>query len=332
MGNDRLSEVLEFISVQSLISGGTAVRGRWESRARIDEDLKFFAVVQGGMRLSTDGLEAPLTLQAGDVVVLNGRTELLLEGGSGDGLPLRLEPPASGSFVRAGLDGSAEDTDEDIIIGGRVTVNAAGRELLLQALPPVAHIRAGTVSAPHLHVVIQRLFEELSAQRMGWEFAVRQYGQLLLLDVLRAFVAAADLPQGWLKLLTDERLRPALALIHASPSRPWSLQDLARAAAMSRTAFVERFREVAGVPPRTYQNSWRMLTAQRELRSGDTRIRALALELGYSSESAFSTAFKRSVGESPLQYRTRVREPGVGRHATNKLNRKEWGSTSKPEN
>ncbi|MCC3294293.1 AraC family transcriptional regulator [Arthrobacter sp. zg-Y411] len=302
MESDRLSEVLEFISVRSMISGGMAVNGRWESRSRIDEDLKFFALVQGSMRLSTDGLKTPLLLEAGDVVVLNGRTELLLEGGSGDGPPVRLEPPASGSFARSG-DGSARD----IIIGGRVTVNAAGRELLLQALPPVAHIRSGTVSAPLLHILIQRLFEELSGQRMGWEFAVRQYGQLLLLDVLRAFVADADLPQGWLKLLADERLRPALAMIHASPSRPWSLQDLARASAMSRTAFAERFREVAGTPPRTYLNNWRMLVAQRELRGGDTRVRALALELGYSSESSFSTAFKRSVGESPLQYRSRVR-------------------------
>ena len=303
MGNDRLSEVLDFISVQSMISGGTAVRGPWESRARIDEDLKFFAVVQGSMRLSTDGLEAPLALEAGDVVVLNGRTELLLEGGSGEGLPTRLDPPASGSFVRAG-DGSGT---EDIVMGGRVTVNAAGRELLLQALPPVAHIRSGTPAAPQLHALIRQLFGELSGQRVGWEFAVRQYAQLLLVEVLRAFVADTDLPRGWLKLLADDRLRPALALIHAQPSRPWSLQDLARAASMSRTAFTERFREVAGTPPRAYLNNWRMLVAQRELRSGDTRIGSLAFDLGYSSESAFSTAFKRSVGESPLQYRTRMR-------------------------
>ena len=304
MEDDRLSEVLDFISVQSMISGGTAVSGPWESRARLDEDLKFFAVVQGSMRLTTDGLEVPVALAAGDVVLLNGRTELLLEGGSGDGLPTRLYPPASGTFVRAG-DGDAGT--EDIVMGGRVTVNAAGRELLLQALPPVAHIRAGTEAAPQLHSLTEQLFRELSGQRMGWEFAVRQYAQLLLVEMLRAFAADADLPRGWLKLLADDRLLPALALIHATPSRPWSLEDLARACAMSRTAFTERFREVAGVPPRTYLNNWRMLVAQRELRAGDTRIRSLALQLGYSSESAFSTAFKRSVGESPLQYRARER-------------------------
>lgn len=309
MMDDRLSEVLDLIEVRSIISGSTAVSGRWETESSIDEDLKFFAVVQGGMRLTADGQETPLILAAGDVAVLNGRRWLRLEGGSGDGAPLRLEPPASGTFVRVG---EGAPGTEDIVIGGRVAVNATGRELLRQALPSVAHIRSGTDAAPHLHDLIDRLFAEVSGRRMGSAFAVRQYGQLLLVEVLRAFVQDADLPRGWLKLLADERLRPAVALIHARRANPPSLEELARTAAMSRTAFTERFREVAGTPPRTYLNNWRMLVAQRELGSGDIRVRSLALDLGYASESAFSTAFKRSVGESPLHYRTRVRgtQPG----------------------
>ena len=301
---DRLSEVLDFIEVRSIISGSVAVHGCWESQARIDDDLKFFAVVQGSMKLATDGLGEPLLVEAGDVVVLNGRTWLRLSGGSGAGLPVSIDPPASGSLVRVG-DGAPGS--EDIIMGGRVAVNAAGRDLLQQALPPVAHIRSGTKAAPQLHVLIKRLFEEVSGQRIGSGFAVRQYAQLLLLDVLRVYTDHADLPQGWLKLVADERLRPALSLIHAQPLQPWSLAELARASAMSRTAFTERFREVAGTTPRAYLNSWRMLVAQRELRTGDARIRSLALELGYSSESSFSSAFKASVGESPLRYRDRMR-------------------------
>ncbi|MCQ1948734.1 AraC family transcriptional regulator [Arthrobacter sp. zg-Y859] len=304
MVSDRLSEVLDFIQVRGVISGSIAVHGRWETEARLDDDVKFFAVVQGSMKLATDGLEEPLLLEAGDVVVLNGRTWLRLHGGSGDAVPARVDPPASGTFVRAG---EGEPGTEDIIIGGRVAVNTVGRDLLLQALPSVAHVRSGTEAAPHLHMLIRRLFDEVSRQQIGSGFAVRQYAQLLLLDVLRSFITDAELPQGWLKLIADERLRPALALIHAPGVPPPSLAELANAAAMSRTAFAERFRDVAGTPPRAYLNNWRMLVAQRELRSGDTRIRSLALELGFSSESAFSTAFKRSVGESPLHYRSRVR-------------------------
>ena len=75
---------------------------------------------------------------------------------------------------------------------------------------------------------------------------------------------------------------------------------------MSRTTFAERFRTVAGIPPLTYLNQWRMLLARRALRGRDLPITALATELGYASDSAFSTAFKRVVGESPLRYRRRV--------------------------
>jgi AraC-like DNA-binding protein len=166
--------------------------------------------------------------------------------------------------------------------------------------------RTSSVGAP-LRGHVQRLFEEVSQNRAGSDFAIRQYGQLLLLDVVRGFMLDADMPPGWLKVLADERLRPALALIHERPAKAWSLDDLARAAAMSRSTFAERFRQAAGTPPQAYLINWRMLLAQRALRSTDTRIAPLALELGYSSESAFSSAFKRKVGESPLSYRSRER-------------------------
>ncbi|MGH3438957.1 MAG: AraC family transcriptional regulator, partial [Sciscionella sp.] len=163
-------------------------------------------------------------------------------------------------------------------------------------------------TATNLRGQLDRLFDEVAGNRIGAAFAVGQHGQLLLLEVLRAYIDQAELPAGWLRVLTDERLRPALSLMHTEPGKPWNLDDLARAAAMSRTSFAERFRTKAGVPPLTYLNRWRMLRAQRSLRDGDVRVGSLASELGYSSESAFSNAFKREVGVSPLRFRQRVRE------------------------
>jgi AraC-like DNA-binding protein len=103
-------------------------------------------------------------------------------------------------------------------------------------------------------------------------------------------------------------LQPALALLHDDPSRPWRLEELARAAAMSRTSFAERFRTVAGTPPLTYLTRWRMTLAQRALRDDETSVGSLAADLGYTSESAFSNAFKRELGESPLRFRSRTRK------------------------
>lgn len=302
---DRLSDILDLMEVRSVVSGGSAVRGRWQTRNDIDDDLKFIAVVRGRAWLTTDGLAAPLELSSGDVAILNGRSWLALEGGVGDCEPLRVQPPSAGSVMRA-EDAAADGAD--VLIGGRVELNPAGRELLLRTLPPVVHVGPTSPVGAAIRGHIQRLFEEIVANRLGSDFAIRQYGQLLVLDVIRGYLQTPDLPAGWLKVLTDDRLRPALALIHEHPAKGWSLEDLARAASMSRTTFAQRFRDAAGTPPLSYLINWRMLLAQRELRTSDTQIRALALDLGYSSESAFSTAFKRRIGESPLSYRSRSRE------------------------
>jgi AraC-like DNA-binding protein len=302
---DQLSEVFDRVEVRGILTGGFAVRGPWVSRAAITDSLKLIALVCGRARLSTAGIDGPIELEPGDVAVLNGRSWLALEGGRGDGPPRVVVPEEDDPSTR--LSGADCGTD-DVVLGGRVDLNPAGHALLLQALPPVAHVRASAATATNLRGSLERLFEEVAGQRIGSAFAIRQYGQLLLLEVLRAYVEQAPLPPGWLQALTDERLRPALTLMHAEPGRPWRLDELARAAAMSRTSFAERFRTMAGVPPLTYLNRWRMLLAQQALRSGDVRVGSLASELGYASESAFSTAFKREVGTSPLHYRHRVRE------------------------
>jgi AraC-like DNA-binding protein len=306
MPGDRLSEVFDLVEVSSVMTGGIAARGGWWSRGPLTDPVKFFALVGGRARLTTDGLVEPLELEPGDVAILVGRSWVAFEAGDE---PRREVRPES-SFPSDRLM-TADRAAEDVLVGGCVNLNDAGRALLLGALPPVAHVRGSAAGSDRLRAAVLRLFDEATGDRMGSAFAIRQYVQLLLLEVLRAYVDQADLPPGLLRLLTDERLRPALGLMHAEPARAWGLEELARAAAMSRTSFAERFREVAGVPPLTYLGRWRMLLAQRALRDGDVRVGELAAELGYGSESAFSTAFKRVVGESPLRYRLRVRERAV---------------------
>jgi AraC-like DNA-binding protein len=300
MVGDQLSEVFDLVEVRGVVSGGVVARGRWVSRSSIEDPLKFFAMVCGRSRLATDGVDGPIVLEPGDVAILNNRSWLELDGGVGDGPRREVTPEAGISSARLV---EADRGTDDVVVGVRVDLNPAGQALLLQALPPMGHVRASAAAAPNLRGSLDRLFDEVAGNRMGSAFAIRQYGQLLLLEVLRAYVDQAELPPGWLRLLTDERLRPALRLMHAEPGKPWGLPELARAAAMSRTSFAERFRTVAGVPPLTYLKRWRMLLAQRALRDSDARVGSVAGELGYASESAFSTAFKREVGVSPLRYR-----------------------------
>lgn len=300
---DPLSDVFDAVEIRGLLTGGAAVGGgRWISHNSIDDPLKLFAVARGHARLTTDGLDTPVTLGPGDVAIVNGRSWMTVEGGSGDGPPIEITVTAGGPLQH--LPG-AHPGAVDVLVGVRVDLNAAGRALLLAALPAVGHVRAVPGASTGLHASLERLVEEANSDRMGSAFAIRQHGQLLMLEVLRAYLARNELPPGWLRLLTDEPLRPAINLMHAQPGQRWGLEELARAAAMSRTSFAQRFRKVAGMPPLTYLHRWRMLLAQRALRRDDVLVGSLAQQLGFASESAFSTAFKRETGQSPLRYRRR---------------------------
>ncbi|MFF7334881.1 cupin domain-containing protein [Streptomyces sp. NPDC008150] len=304
---DVLSDVLDLIEVRGMVTGGFAVRGPWASRGAVSHPLKLVALVAGSARVRVDGPggpDGPVEMAPGDVVLLNHRTSLHVRGGRGDGTPVELVPEAG--FDAMAL-ASADLATDDVLVGGWIEVSPAGLSLLAAALPGLVHVHAATSAASRLGGIVERLFDEGSSGRLGAGFAVRQNGQLLLLEMLRAYLDQEEAPVGWLRLLADEPLRPALRLIHEQPGRTWSLPELARAAGMSRTSFAERFRTVAGTPPLTYLSQWRMLLARRALRDRDVRIGSLAAELGYGSESAFSTAFKRAVGHSPLHYRRLLR-------------------------
>ncbi|MEU6539661.1 AraC family transcriptional regulator [Streptomyces sp. NPDC047000] len=304
---DVLSDVFDLVEVQGMMTGGFAVRGPWASSGTVSRPLKLIALVAGSATAAADGPggpDGPVELAPGDVVLLNHRTRLDVRGGHGDGAPVTLVPEAG--FDAMAL-AAADLATDDVLVGGWIQVSPAGLALLSAALPGLVHVRAATSAASRLGGIVERLFDEASSGRLGSAFAIRQNGQLLLLEVLRAYLEQEETPVGWLRLLADEPLRPALRLIHEQPGHPWGLLELARAAGMSRTSFAERFRAIAGTPPLTYVSHWRMLLAQRALRDPDVRVGSLAAELGYGSESAFSTAFKRTVGESPLHYRRRLR-------------------------
>jgi AraC-like DNA-binding protein len=307
---DQLSEVLDLVEIRGAVSGGFAASGPWAGRSPCYDALKLIAMVSGRCWLLTDGLDEPIELSSGDVAILNNRAWLEARGGpSGPGPRRRVTPEENFTGLA-----DADRTTDDVVLGTAVDFNAAGQELLLRTLPPVGVVRASEATV--LRALLDQVFEEVAGRRTGSDFAVRQYGQLLFLAVLRAYLDQTDAPPGWLRVLTDERLRPAVALMHAEPATPWGLEELAHAATMSRSAFARHFRAAAGMPPVTYLSRYRMLLAQRALKQGDTRVGTLAADLGYASEAAFSNAFKREIGESPLHYRNRVRNELRGREAS----------------
>jgi AraC-like DNA-binding protein len=196
--------------------------------------------------------------------------------------------------------------EECLQVGGFVRLDPASGGLLTDVLPPLVHIRAASPHATVLRWLLDQLVHERVEKLPGASLASAQLAQLIFIQILRAHLETSGaLTTGWLRALADKRIAPALCMMHGDPGRSWQLEELAKATAMSRTTFVVRFKTAAGVAPLTYLLNWRMSLAERTLRSEDVPVSVLAR---YTSESAFSNAFKRTIGMSPKKYRDAARK------------------------
>jgi AraC-like DNA-binding protein len=108
---------------------------------------------------------------------------------------------------------------------------------------------------------------------------------------------------GWLAGLQDRFVGRALAQMHERAAHDWTIDELARNAGLSRSSLHERFVQLIGVPPMQYLLQWRMQVASRMLLDTRSTVAAIALDVGYDSEAAFSRAFKRVVGKPPASWR-----------------------------
>jgi AraC family transcriptional regulator, alkane utilization regulator len=176
---------------------------------------------------------------------------------------------------------------------------------LFEALPRVLRIPVGDgPSAALLRELLQAGVRESSARRPGAESLLAKLSELVFVEAMRRYVET--LPPGdtgWLAGVRDPHVGRALALMHAEPAKPWTVDDLARGVALSRSALAERFSALVGEPPIQYLARWRLALAARALHPGGEPIARVAERSGYESEAAFSRAFKREFGMPPAAWR-----------------------------
>jgi len=305
MDNDPFSDVLRLVSARSVMSGGLVAGGDWAVRFPSSERINFWGVLRGEAWLVHDDDSAPVRVRAGDVFLRSARRPALLASAL-DIVPADLEQVLANK-----IDGISHigDGDDFFMVGGKVEVDPGGARLLTDALPPHIHIGADSPHAPLLHWLFERLVRERAGNLPGAEAALAQLAHLVFIQILRAHLdggGASDGEAGWLRAAADARLAPALRRMHAEPARAWGLAELATLAHMSRASFALHFKKTAGVSPLAYLAQWRMRLAEQMLRERDTPVTVLAQRLGYGSESAFSSAFKRVTGLAPRHYRASV--------------------------
>ena len=296
---DPLSEVIRQSRPRSITVGATDVGGDLAIRFPAHEGAYLYCVEAGECWLRVEGDTEALHLAAGDCVVLpSGRPFLLAS-------DLDLPPLDAGVVFEGRSNGSIAPYNG----GGRCLMFAAHFEFdtgfsrfLFSALDTVVRVEEPAAKAT-LRQAIDQMIEELQRGRPGCEIVVDHLAHIALVKLLRFHLAeVAHARAGWLYALADPRMGVAIAAMHDTPSRRWTVAALASACAMSRTTFATRFKATVGKAPMDYLTQLRMLMAARRLAAPGARVSVVAQELGYESESSFSAAFKRAMGQPPRRH------------------------------
>jgi AraC-like DNA-binding protein len=293
--NDPLSEVIALLQPRSVFSKPISGAGRWGVRYSDFGQPSFCAVLEGRCRLAVDG-QRVLTLEAGDFVLLPATPGFTLSGFDAV-KPMLVDPklaPAPSAEVRHGSRGGRPDVR---LLGGYFVFDSPDAALFVSLLPALLHVRG----VERLSLLVRLVGEESSEHRAGRELVLTRLVEVLLIEALRS-TSGDEAPPGLLRGLADARLAPAIRQMHSQLERSWTVALLARTAALSRSAFFERFTRTVGLPPMEYLLAWRMAVAKDLLRREDVGLAEVAERVGYGSASTFSTAFSRHVGRPPGRY------------------------------
>jgi AraC-like DNA-binding protein len=296
---DPLSDVLWLLKPRSTMCGGFDMGGEWAVRFARHEGIKCYAVFSGECWLSMEGVAEPVFLEAGDCFLLpSGRPFLLAS-------DLALAPIDATALIAARPQNGAIRTfnggGKCMSVGGFFALAGKHADILLGVLPPIVHLRKESDKVA-MRWSLERMRQELLDPQPGGFLIAQQLATMMLVQALRLHLAEGSGGVGWLFALADPQMNAAIQAMHEAPAHRWTLQELAERAGMSRSVFALKFKQTVGASPMEYLTHWRMLLAGDRLTNTRDSVSEIALSLGYESESAFSTAFKRVMGCSPRQY------------------------------
>lgn len=254
--------------------------------------------------------EETTPLSAGDVVMVphgdahemgNGTGGQVIDGASA--LPALL----TGRVLSSEGGGGGETTG---LICGYLACDADLIKPALAGLPRVVRINMrADQSGEWLENTLRHALDQVAAALPGSEVILAHLAEVLFAEVLRRYLLSLPAGRtGWLAGAGDAAVGRALAELHRRPAHPWTLDELAQTAGVSRSALTERFTRYLDVAPMTYLTEWRLELGADALRAGSHSVQRVAIDVGYESEAAFNRAFKRRFSVPPARYRREFRE------------------------
>ena len=321
---DTLSDVLRAVRLTGAVFFAVDASAPWVAESPSASALAPFImpgvehvieyhVVTGGSCWGGLVDEPAIRLEAGDVIVFpQGDAHVMSSAPGMRGVPdVNVHVTASQRRLPISLSFSGGGRDRAEVICGFLGCDARPFNPLLSALPRVIHVRKSGNPDSMLRRFVDLALAESTAPSSGSGSVLARLSELLFIEVVRRYVA--ELPNedaGWLSGLRDESIGRALQKLHERPAHQWSLEELAKEVAMSRSALAERFAHFVGVPPIQYLAQWRMQLAASFLCTSNATLAEIADRVGYGSEAALSRAFKRWVGVAPAAYRRGERVSG----------------------
>ena len=317
---DALSEVLKALRMTTGIFLDAEFTAPWcIDSAPGKEDVRpilpnveqvciFHVVTEGRCSAKLPGPGDALVLARGDMIMFpRGDGHLI-------GSDVQLAPVPAETLVEAGDGGLPRlahggGGERTRFVCGFVACDERLCQPLLGALPRILRIPLGDgAQGAWLIESLQRGAEESRAPAPGTEAVLSKLAELVFVEAIRRHIAGLpDGQVGWLAGVRDPCVGRALAVLHAEPARAWTVDDLAREAATSRSVLAERFSAMVGEPPMQYLARWRLALAAESLGVGQEQVGRIARRVGYESEAAFNRAFKREFGMPPAAWRRAAR-------------------------
>ena len=305
-----LDDVLDVLRVRGAVLATRRARGRWGISLPVTPKATLHAVTAGVCWVRVEG-QPPIQQLPGDVVLLaTGAAHIVASGPAG---PTRTwgrvaEAQSGNPAHECVLEGSGKGSSTHVICAGFEYDHEVAQPLL-SLMPPVLFLSGqeqpeGSPVQATLHV----LRHELAARTSGSATVIDRLIDVLFVQVIRAWLGTGDHSEtSWLQALRDPSIGRALAVLHADPAAPWTIETLAREVSLSRATLTRRFSSLVGETPLAYLTRWRMELAARHLRETDKAVSTIARRVGYGSEVAFSRAFSRLRGLPPGRYRAELR-------------------------
>lgn len=265
----------------------------------------YHLLTEGACSARIPGVTDAVALQAGDLILFpHGDGHCL-------GSDLQLAPVAAESLVVPSPEGGLASIRHGgsgartRFVCGYLACDSRLCKPLLDALPRMLRVpMGGGPAAGWIIDTLRRGAAETHAPRAGAEAVLAKLSELLFVEAMRYYLdSLPDNERGWFAALRDPQVSRALALMHAEPGRAWTVDELGRAAGLSRSTLAERFAALLGEPPMQYLTRWRLALAARMLKEARESVVRVAEQVGYESEAAFNRAFKREFGMPPAAWR-----------------------------